>query len=315
LLTRREELPIVRRVTIQMVSGVPARAASERAVDAAPYDFSRPTRLPREQSAELLRAMDSFARNWVTELSAKLRVECHISVVGVSLLPYEEYVATLPESAAMVLLSLDTVLARGIMQFPLQDSLGWAERMLGGPGRRDIPDRPFSPIEQALVTKVVGGALATMAYSLGSAFSQNMKVDRFEYTPQAAKAAGPLDATIVASLELTVDDTISLITFALPADALARDPDESSRASDGEPLDLMLSHLAGVPVRVSLQFQPTRVRPEAVLALAEGDLIRITHSKNRPLNLAVEGHVMAKAAVGASGSQLACVIVDTQETP
>ena len=77
----------------------------------------------------------------------------------------------------------------------------------------------------------------------------------------------------------------------------------------------MLSHLAGVPVRVSLQFQPTRVRPEVVLALAEGDLIRMTHSKNRPLNFAVEGHIMAKAAVGASGSQLACVIVDTQETP
>ena len=107
----------------------------------------------------------------------------------------------------------------------------------------------------------------------------------------------------------------SRITFALPADALVRDADDLSHASEDEPLDLMLSHLAGVPVRVSLQFQPTRVRPEVVLGLAEGDLIRMTHSKNRPLNLAVEGHVMAKAAVGASGSQLACVIVDTQETP
>jgi flagellar motor switch protein FliM len=215
----------------------------------------------------------------------------------------------------MILLSMDTVLARGVMQFPLQHALGWAERMLGGAGRTDLPERPFSPIEQALITKVVGGALATMAYSVGAGFPQNMKVDRIEYTPQAAKAAGPQDATIVTSLELTVDGASSLITFALPAGALARDADETSRASEDEPIDLMLSHLAGVPVRVSLQFQPTRVRPEVVLALAEGDLIRMTHSKNRPLNVSVEGHVLAKAAVGASGSQLACVIVDTQETP
>jgi flagellar motor switch protein FliM len=297
-------------VTIQLVSGVPARTFEPEL-----YDFARPSRLPREQSAELLRAMDSFARSWVTELSAKLRTDCSASVVGVSLVPYENYIGTLPESAAMILLSMDTVLARGVMQFPLQDSLGWAERMLGGPGRRDIPERPFSPIEQALVTKVVGGALATMAYSVGASFPQNMKVDRIEYAPQAAKAAGPLDATIVTSLELTVDGTTSLITFALPADALTRDADVLSHASQDEPLDLMLAHLAGAPVRVSLQFQPTRVRPEVVLALAEGDLIRMTHSKNRPLNFAVEGHVMAKAAVGASGSQLACVIVDTQETP
>lgn len=297
-----------------MVSGVPSRTSAEGAAGPEPYDFSRPTRLPREQAAELLRGMDSFARSWVTELSAKLRTDCRASVVGVALLPYEDYIATLPESAAMILLSMDTVLARGVMQFPLQDSLGWAERMLGGPGRRDIPERAFSPIEQALVTKVVGGALATMAYSLGASFPANMKVDRIEYTPQAAKAAGPLDATIITSLELTVDGTTSLITFALPADALARESAELSHASEDEPLDLMLSHLAGVPVRVSLQFQPTRVRPEVVLGLAEGDLIRMTHSKNRPLNFAVEGHIMAKAAVGASGSQLACVIVDTQET-
>ena len=293
-----------------MVSGVPART-----VEPEPYDFSRPTRLPREQSADLMRGMDSFARSWVTELSAKLRTDCQATVTGVSLVPYEDYIGTLPESAAMILLSMDTVLARGVMQFPLQHSLGWAERMLGGAGRTDIPERPFSPIEQALLTKVVTGALATMAYSLGAVFPQNMKVDRIEYTPQAAKAAGPLDATIVTSLELTVGDTTSLITFALPADALSSGQDESPNASEDEPLDLMLAHMANVPVRVSLQFQPTRVRPEVVLGLAEGDLIRMTHSKNRPLNFAVEGHVMAKAAVGASGSQLACVIVDTQETP
>lgn len=297
-------------VTIQVVSGVPARASEPE-----PYDFSHPTRLPRDQAAELLRGMDTFARSWSTELSAKLRAECQVSVVGVSLLSYDDYIATLPESAAMILLSMDTVLARGVMQFSLQHSLGWAERMLGGAGRRDLPERAFSPIEQALVTKVVSGALSTMAYSLGAGFPQNVKVDRIEYTPQAAKAAGPMDATIVTSLELMIDDTRSLITLALPSDALARETAESSRASENEPLDLMRSHLAGVPVRVSLQFQPTRVRPEVVLGLAEGDLIRMTHSKNRPLDVAVEGQIMAKAAVGASGSQLACVIVDTQEAP
>jgi len=297
-------------VTNLLVSGVPSTTVEHEL-----YDFARPARLPREHAAEIAHGMDTFVRSWITELSVKLRTECRASVVGVTLVSYDDYIAALPESAAMVLLTMDSVLARGVMQFPLAHSLGWAERMMGGAGRTDGPDRAYSPIEQAVIGRLVTGALATMAYSLGSSFPQNMKIDRFEYTPQAAKAAGPADATIVTSLELTVDDTTSLITFALPADALARETAELSHASEDEPLDLMLSHLAGVPVRVSLQFQPTRVRPEVVLSLAEGDLIRMTHSKNRPLNLAVEGHVMAKAAVGASGSQLACVIVDTQENP
>ena len=50
-----------------------------------------------------------------------------------------------------------------------------------------------------------------------------------------------------------------------------------------------------------------------MLGLAEGDVIRLGHSKNKPLSVVVEGQSLARAAVGASGAQLACVIVDTRE--
>ena len=119
---------------------------------------------------------------------------------------------------------------------------------------------------------------------------------------------------IVIRLEATVDERVSAISIAIPAGALLDSGAEPPGSPSRDSALLMRAQLEDVPVRVSLQFQPTRVRPEAVLGLVEGDLIRMSHSKNRPLNFAVEGQVMAKAAVGSSGSQLACVIVDTQES-
>jgi len=55
-----------------------------------------------------------------------------------------------------------------------------------------------------------------------------------------------------------------------------------------------------------------RRRPDiVVLNLAVGDILPIPHPQHRPLEVAVEGTPLARAAVGANGSRLACVVVGT----
>ena len=272
-------------------------------------------KLPRERADSLAKGTESFARSWHTDLSAKLRSSCQVSVIDITMITYDDYIRRLPASSAMVVCSIASSPHRGVMQLSLPASLTWVARMLGGTGTRAIPERPFTPVEQALVTRLVSNALDLMRYSLGPSFPESIAVDSVQYSPQAAKAAGPTDAMVVTTLELTLDGDSSTITFALPADALARSFDEPEGLPASDPVAALTAQIETVPVRISLQFEPTRVRPGVVLSLAEGDLIRMSHSKNRPLNLAVEGQVLAKAAVGASGSQLACVIVDTQEAP
>lgn len=295
-------------MTVQVVSAVPARP-SEPVL----YDFARPMSMARDHSLALKKGSESFARSWSTELSTKLRTTCRVSVLDVAMMSYDDYIERLPETTVMMLSTIGGRDERAVMQFPLRETLIWATLMMGGNGARAIAERPLSPIEQALITKIVGNVHELMRYTFGPLFPPSTSVESVQYTPQSAKAAAPSDSMVVTSFEVAVDDLLSTITMALPSDALSHEVDEIRDAPTAAPADLMLAQLEAVPVRVSLQFQPTRMRPEAVLGLVEGDLIRMSHSKNRPLNFAVEGQIMAKAAVGASGSQLACVIVDTQE--
>ena len=50
-----------------------------------------------------------------------------------------------------------------------------------------------------------------------------------------------------------------------------------------------------------------------MLDLAVGDVVHVPHAQSRPLDVIVDGHVLARGAVGSSGSRLACRIVTTEE--
>lgn len=305
-------------MTVQAVSAVAARTADAAdAVTAAPelYDFSRPMKLAREQAGSLLRSSETFAKSWNTELSARLRASCRVVVTEVTMMTYDDYVSRLPANTALVLSAIPQSEDRAIMQLPLPEALNWTSRMLGGAATRPAEDRAFSPVEYAIVSRLVSGAHDLMRYAFGAVFPET-SVEGIQYAPLTAKAAGPAEAMIVARYEVEVDGAVSTVSVAVPAAAMT-DPADGVGDSmqHRDPVALLTAQLDTVPVRISLQFQPTRVRPEAILGLVEGDLIRIAHSKNRPLDFAVEGQVMARAAVGQSGAQLACVIVDTQEAP
>ena len=71
--------------------------------------------------------------------------------------------------------------------------------------------------------------------------------------------------------------------------------------------------LGWVPVEVALSLSPVLVNPSRVLSLAVGDLLTVPHPQHRPLNLTVEGETLARAAVGANGSRLACVVTAAPE--
>lgn len=304
-------------MTVQLVSGVPARVREPHELpDLEPYDFARPLNLTREQARTLTAGLESFARQWHTELSARLRTDCRVFVADVTMATYDDYAASLPTTTAMVLCAIDGMQAKAVFQLPLSSALAWTARMLGGAGVRAIPERQFSPVEQAVIARTIEDALEILRYCLGDMFPQSVRLAAIHYVSQTAQAAATNDAMVVAHLAVEVGDELTRLTFAIPASAMLDRADPGQEGDNGpSPADLLKSQLEGVPVRVALQFQPTTVRPDVVLSLTEGDVIRIAHSKNRPLDFTVEGQVMARAAVGASGSQLACVIVDTQESP
>ena len=298
----------------QVSSGVPAKPPETIEV----YDFRRPTTLAREHGRILELAFETFARQWGTQLTARVRLLCQVTCDLVLMQTYDEYAASLPSTTAMVLCSIDGIAAKTVMQFPTRTALNWVDHMLGGNGSKAAKvDRKFTPIEQALVRHLVEEGLEDLRYSLGDLLLTDVTMDGIQYNSQFAQAAATGDLMIVATFGIrTGNDAPVIATIAIPEHALMPQLGEANPTSLAESArGLLERQLTFVPVDVSLRLNPIQVLPHRILNLAVGDLLTIPHPQHRPLDLAVNGQILATAAVGVNGSRLACIVIDTEENP
>jgi flagellar motor switch protein FliM len=278
------------------------------------YDFRRPTTLAREHSRVLELSFETFARQWGTQLTAKVRAVSQVTCEEVLMQTYDEYAAGLPSTTAMVLCQLDGAEAKAVIQFPASAALTWVGHMLGGNGVWAPEERKFTQIEQALVRRLMEDALEDLRYSLGQLLVNPISLDAIQYNSQFAQAAATSDLMIVSTYTVRVGDNTSTATLAIPADLLLAQLGESNPTVSAENArDLVTAQLAWAPVEVSLRLSPATVNPARILDLAVGDVLHLPHPQHRPLDLAVEGQQLAQAAVGSNGSRLACVIVTTEE--
>ncbi|WP_395821865.1 flagellar motor switch protein FliM [Curtobacterium flaccumfaciens] len=279
------------------------------------YDFARPSTLAREHARVLELAFETFARQWGTQLTAKVRAVSQVTCEQVQMTTYDEYAASLPALTGMVLLPITGLNPKGVLQVPLDAALTWVSHALGASKPLPTPDRTFTPIEQALVRKIVEDALDDLRYSFGGLLAQDVTVGRFQFNSQFAQAAQKGDLMIVASFSIRVGDRIAPGTLALPAEAVL--PQLGEAAAHVSPADARAqldAQLESVPVGVSLRFAPAAVLPTQVLRLAVGDVLPLPHPQHRPLTIAVDGEPVGTAAVGANGSRLAGIVVTTTST-
>ena len=259
-------------------------------------------------------AFDTFARQWGTQLTAKVRVLSQVTSEDVQVLSYDEYAASLPDNTGMVLFNMGSIPAKAVIQFPVAAALSWVGHMLGGTGFQTAPDRKFTHIEQALLGKIMDDAVEDLHYSLGHLLTAPLTLSSVQYNSQFAQAAASGDPMIVATFDMAVGETTAPATVAIPAAAVLPQLDPlGAQASTATPAELVQLQMEHVPVKVCLQLEPIVVKPAMVLNLAVGDVLNLGHPRHRPLNVTVDGQTLAQAAVGASGSRLAGSIVSIEE--
>lgn len=278
------------------------------------YDFRRPTTLAREHSRVLELAFETLARQWGTQLTAKVRVISQVTSENVSMQTYDEYASSLPATTAMVLCTVSDFPSKAIIQFPASAGLFWVDSMLGGHGVLEAHERKFTQIEQALIRRLMDDALEGVRYSLGNILTQQLAIDSIQYNSQFAQAAATSELMIVGSFEIRVGERASAATIAIPAQILLPQLGDTNPMSSGQDARArMESQVVHVPVEVAVQLAPVPVLPAEILDLAVGDVLKVPHSQHRPFDLTINGKRFGEAALGQNGSRLACVVVNTEE--
>lgn len=279
-----------------------------------PYDFRRPTTLAREHSRVLELAFGTFARQWGTQITAKVRLLSQVTCEQVTMHTYDEYATALPSTTAMVLCAIADVEPRGVIQLPINAALGWVNAMLGGNRPIGMLDRTFTPIEHALVHRLMSDSLEDLQYSLGPLMTRPTHVDAIQFNSRFAQAAATNELMIVARFSVRVGDEVTDASVALPARVLMEHLGEINptiRAENAK--QLLRAQLAQVAITVTARLAPAPVTPASVLGMKVGDVIRLPHPTSRPLQVAAGDHTLGSAAVGAAGSRLAIVVTTSEE--
>ncbi len=295
-------------------SGVPAQAQPQR-TEPEVYDFGRPATLSREHARVLDLSLETFARQWASQLSARTRSRVQLTVDELAMLTYDEYADSLPPTTMVVTFALPGEDARAILQFPVATAVGWIVQMLGGRNAPQSPDRVLTHIEQALTRALATEAIETLTISLGGLLPAGATVAGIHYSVPFAQAAAAGDLVIVSRLTLRLGDDAVPASLVLPAPVvLAGFSAQGETAAPVSP-GLMRRQVESTPVGLALRLTARSMRPNEVLNLAVGDVLPLPHAADRPLDLVVGDQVVATAAVGTSGARLACVVTATASAP
>jgi flagellar motor switch protein FliM len=291
-----------------------------RGAEPVAYDFRRPIQLSREHSRILQLGLSGFARQATTVFTSSLRTVCSVQLLSVSQETYAEYVDSLNAPTYLTKFSAEAMHGHGVLEIPLPATMTCIDHMLGGPGSAVQPVRPLTDIESGVVRDIVERLLAEMQYSLAGVVEMIPTITGVEYSPQFAQVAGAADVMVVATFDLRIGDRSSKMTICLPFNGLqphlvkAAAPapvSERERAQRARAAELVQQQFAQVPMKVSVQFRPTRLDPDTLGGLAVGDVLRLSHPASAPLDVTVDDTTFAHATAGTQGPRLAALIVGT----
>jgi flagellar motor switch protein FliM len=284
------------------------------------YDFHRPNRFSREHVRALQIVNETFARQFATVLSTTLRVVAQANVISVGQITYDEYVRRLPSPSLLAVLSFDPMPGAGVFQLPMGIVMNAVDRLLGGQGGEDQPNRALSDIETGLARQLVERVMHELTYAFESLTRIVAQVGSLESDAQFMQLAPPSEPVIVSSLEVRIGEHTAISTLCLPFATLqpVLDAVGIKQASPGVHASAVAAAIAveerlqSVPVDVTVAFRPVTLTSSEVLALGVGDLLSLRHPVAEPLTIAADGVAVAAAVPGSHGPRLACQVVDPE---
>ncbi|MEJ2344765.1 MAG: flagellar motor switch protein FliM [Gammaproteobacteria bacterium] len=248
------------------------------------YDFTSQDRIVRGRLPTLEMINERFARHFRISLFSMLRRSAEISVGGVQMLKFAEYVHTLYVPTSLSLVRIHPL--RGTALFVIEPRLVFTvvDNFFGGDGRfhAKIEGREFTPTELRVIQMML-----TQAFNdLREAWSPVMPVE-FEYmssevNPQFANIVSPTEVIVVSSFHIELDGGGGDLHVTMPYSMVEpiREQLDTGLQSDRSERDdrwilSLQEEMKGAEVELSSTLLETTLPLRDVLKLEPGDVIRV----------------------------------------
>jgi flagellar motor switch protein FliM len=266
--------------------------------DVVPYDFTDRSTYLRGRPLNLHMVNDRFARLFRISLSASVRRPVFVEARPLELKRFGEFIRALPVPTSLHLISMQPLpgLAVMVLESPLIFSLVEAYFGAAGLGRAKVEGREFTAIENRVIHKVVGLALADQEKAWESIESLRLNLEYSETNPQYAEVVAPDEVIISVTFEVELEGPIGLITLCIPysnMDPIRERLEAPYHRKEQQPepkwTEAIRASLPRSTVELEVELGRTQITARELLGLGVGDIIVLDQHFNEPLMAKVAG--------------------------
>lgn len=286
------------------------------------FDFSSQDRIVRGRMPTLELVNERFARHLRISLFNMLRHTAEVSINGVQMLKFGEYVHTLFVPTSLNMVRFRPLKGTALVTMEARLVFILVENFFGGDGRHHakIEGREFTPTERRIIQML----LKIIFEDYHDAWAPVMDAD-FEYldsevNPAMANIVSPTEVIVVNSFHIELDGGGGDFHIAMPYSMLEpiRELLDAGVQSDKEDTDhrwslALQDEIMDVDVEITAKLLEKEMRLRDMMGLKSGDIIPVELPE--AMLVSVEGLPTFRATIGQSNENLALKITERIARP
>lgn len=286
------------------------------------YDFSSQDRIVRGRMPTLEIVNERFARHMRISLFNMMRRTAEVSINGVQMIKFGEYVHTLFVPTSLNMVRFRPLKGTGLITMEARLVFILVDNFFGGDGRyhAKIEGREFTPTERRIIQML----LKIIFEDYKEAWAPVMDVS-FEYldsevNPAMANIVSPTEVVVISSFHIELDGGGGDFHVALPYSMLEpiRELLDAGVQSDKEDTDMRWSkalrdEIMDVPVEIGTKLLEVDLTLQQVMDMKAGDIIPVELPE--ALTVFVEDLPTFRAKLGRSRDNTAIQIINKIKRP
>jgi flagellar motor switch protein FliM len=290
--------------------------------EARSYDFASEDRIVRGRMPTLEMVNERFSRSFRISLFNMLRRSAEISVGGVDMIKFSEYIHTLFVPTSLNMIRIKPLRGTALLVFDPKLVYILVDNFFGGDGRyhAKIEGREFTPTEQRVIQMLMELAFKDLREAWAPVMDVHFEYINREVNPQFANIVSPTEVVVVSKLHIELEGGGGDIHITMPYAMLEpiRDILDAGVQSDRTDIDdrwisALREEVKNADVGLSSTLTEVQLSLRDVLKMKAGDIIPIEMPEL--VTLRAEDIPVFRGQLGVSHEQVAIKIAKQVERP
>lgn len=282
----------------------------------APYDFRSPELLSKEKLRIFQILMEEFSKKILEFLTTQLKIAVEINIASIHQAVYKEFQER-EEDTRMAVFTMDPVEGSSLLEIKTP-FIKFINQALLGHVAEALPEASaLTPVEEETGVFLANKFLYALKTAFAKLIDLTPNIMSIEKNPQLVFIASPEEPVIITTIRFFKGETSCDVYFCFPYivfDSLLPYLDFkkwffiTQRKKDSEIDRLLQDNIEKIELDIVCELGIADVRLKDVLALEEGDYLKLSRPRAMPLDLKIGEAVKFKVAPGMKGRKLALKI-------